>query len=237
MCTINVCICHDDNFGVAQFFEVEFLGTNACSQCRDHVNNLSVFEYFVKPRLIYVNAFTSKRKDGLVLPIPSLFSGTTGGISFHKEELCSGGIAFRTVGEFSWHRSGVENPFAANHFSGAAGSLTCSRSINGFLNNTLGDRRIFFQKRFKLGTGETLDDTLNLRVPKFGLRLSLKLRVGNFDADDCSHSFTDIFTSEVYFCAPQEIVGGGVGFEGSGESTLKTAFMESTFSGTDIVSV
>ena len=237
MCTINISICHDDNFGVSEFFEGEFFSTNTCSQCRNDVNNLGVFEYFVKPRFVYINAFTFKGKDGLILPISSLLSSSAGGISLHEEKFRSGRVTFRAVSKFSRHWGRVENTFATNHFSGTASGFACSRSINGFLDDTFGDGRILFQQHFKLSTSETLNDTFNLCVSKFGLRLSFKLRVGNFDADDCSHSFSDVFTREVYFCIFQEIISGGIRFESSGESTLKTTLVEPTFSGTDVIGI
>ena len=139
MSPINISIRHNDNFGVSEFFEGELFSTDPCSQCRDDVNDLGISEDFVESCLVYIDTFTFKREDGLILSIPALFGSTTRGVALYKKQFGSRRVAFGAVGKFSRHRCRIKDTFAADHFPGTARSFTGSRSINRFLDNTLRD--------------------------------------------------------------------------------------------------
>ena len=237
MCTINVGICHDNDFGIAKFLKGKFFGANTCSQGSDNVDDLGVLKYFIKPCFVYIDALTFQRQHSLILTIPPLFSGATSRIPLYEEEFGSSWITFRAISEFTRHRCGVQNAFTADDFPCVTSSFTCLRRLNGFLDNLFRNTWTLFQNRYEFGSNKTLYNALNFCVSKFRFCLPFKLRFWNLNTDDCSHPLTDVFTGQIYLNIPQKVIISGISFEGTGDSTLETTFMETAFRGADIIGV
>src|SRR5690606_27722459 len=91
MRTVHVRIRHDDNTVVSEFTKVECLSillrSYAHPERGKHILNLVTLVNLVLHRLFHVEDFTSQRKDGLKLTVPTLLSRTTCRVTLNKVNL------------------------------------------------------------------------------------------------------------------------------------------------------
>ena len=92
----SVGIGHDDDFVVAQLFDVGFLAVVGCSdrntESFEYIADFLALEHFVIHRFFYVQDFTAQRQDSLEYPVPSLFCRSACRITLDEEDLADSGV-------------------------------------------------------------------------------------------------------------------------------------------------
>ena len=64
-------------------------------------------------RFLNIENFSFERQDGLKASVAALFGGSTGGFSFHQEQLAAFRVSLLAIGEFPGQPAGIERALAA----------------------------------------------------------------------------------------------------------------------------
>ena len=92
MRAVDVGICHDEYFVVAQFVFVEFVA-DAAAEREDDVAYRLAAEDFFESRLFDVEYLSAQRKDGLEFAVAPLLGAAARGVSLDDVYLAVGGVA------------------------------------------------------------------------------------------------------------------------------------------------
>src|SRR5579883_422830 len=120
----------------------------------------------------------------------------SGTVALHQIQFAAIRPFLGAVGEFAGE-SGVEGVFTLDKFAGGAGRFASAGGDETFVDDGFGLARRLFQILHEHVGGDGLDDGAHLGVVQLGLRLRLKLRVGNLDADDGGQALAHIIAAEV----------------------------------------
>src|SRR3989344_1011326 len=85
MRAVNIGICRDNYFVVAEFFYIEYIA-NRGTKGNYEILNLFRCKHFVDSSALNVQNLSAQRKDGLNAPVAPHFRGTSGRISLHNKE-------------------------------------------------------------------------------------------------------------------------------------------------------
>ena len=85
MTAVNVSVSHDNDFAVAQTFEVKFLA-NVGAKRLNHGADFRMPHDFVDAGFFDINDFSLQRQNRLNARIAAAFGGTTGRITFDQED-------------------------------------------------------------------------------------------------------------------------------------------------------
>ncbi|CAI8198459.1 MAG: Uncharacterised protein [Alphaproteobacteria bacterium] len=83
---VDIGISHDDDFVIAQFFDIEILAANARAERRNQCANLIGRKHFVKACALNIQDFTAQRQDRLIGAIARLFGRTTGTVTLNQKQ-------------------------------------------------------------------------------------------------------------------------------------------------------
>ena len=115
VCAVHVGIGHDDDFVVAQLFDVQcfavFFGADGYAESGVDVAYLFAFERFVEHGFFDVQNFASQWQNGLERAVAAAFGRSAGRITFDEEQFADGGVFARAVGKFAG-QSATECRFA-----------------------------------------------------------------------------------------------------------------------------
>jgi len=136
----------------------------------------------------------------------------------------------------------IEGRLAPGKLFGFAGGLARPRGRDDLFGDFFGDRRVFLEKLPQIFIGDTFDDTADLGVTQFGFGLSLELRVGDFDRNDCGQSFARILTENAnpvlsIFAVFEQVILGDVVVDRPGQGGAETGQMRAALDGIDIIDI
>ena len=94
---------------------------------------------------------------------------------------------------------------------------------------------VFIEVACEVFVDDLFDESANFAVSKLGFGLPFKLGLREFDADDGHESFAAVVAGKVALFFGEEVVGGGVGVEGTGEGCAEAEHMGSALGGVDVV--
>ena len=98
MTAINISICHDDDFVIADFFDIHIVITNPGTDRGDQRANFGRRQHFIKAGPFNIQDFTPQRQNGLVRPVAALFGRPTSRITLDKKHLRFGRVTLLTIG-------------------------------------------------------------------------------------------------------------------------------------------
>src|SRR5699024_10376287 len=153
-------------------------------KCCDHGLDLCISIDFIQPCFLYIEDFSSQRKDSLRRAVSRSLSGTAGGISLYDIDFTFCRIFIRTVCKFSRKRCSLKSRFSSRKISCLPCRFPCPLSHHRFFNRDLCHIRILLKENLKLCAQNTADSSSCFTVSQFLLCLSFKLRIFNLYADD-----------------------------------------------------
>src|SRR5262245_32676593 len=92
---------------------------------------------------------------------------------------------------------------------------------------------IFLEEDRQLLIDDRFDNTFNLTVAEFGLRLPLKLGLRHLDTNNPGQPFTDIVARRILFNILEQAVSIGIGIDRTGQGTLQADQMRATLNSID----
>jgi len=181
---------------VSQLAEVNFVLSDAGSQCSYDRLYLVVGEHLVQPRLFDVQDLPAKRQDRLDLPVPSLFRRASGAVALNKEDLAKAWVPFLAVGELAGKHVVVEGAFPSRQFPCLARRFSRPCRVGNFPDYIFRNRRVFLEITGEELVQKPFHKPLYLGIPELSLRLAFELRIRDFYRDDGSKPFPDIIAGE-----------------------------------------
>ena len=231
MGTVHIGICHDHNFIITEFCDVEIVSVSfgkSTAKGIDHCLDLGVGKHFIDGGLLYVQNFPSDRENGLIITVAGRLCGAAGGISLYNKDFTLGRIFLLAVCQFA---VGVKRVFLFGEKI-CLGSFFCFTDFSCFF-CTGKDCFQGFQVSVKV-ENHLLSDYLAgcagcVLVVQFCLGLSFESGFRMFDGDNCGHSITDVCTCEVRIFIFQNADFSGVGVHYCSEGSFKSGQMCAAF--------
>ena len=180
MGTVHVGISHNNNLVVADFIKVKILTDAGTERCNNRLEFL-IAEYLVEPGLFDVQHLSPQRQNCLRLTVAPLLCGTACRITFYNVDLAFFRVFGRTVGEFSRQPEAVKTAFSAGRFLCLARCDTGGCFSYCFFEDFIDFGRILLKKEGEFFVDKGVNNAAYVAVAELGLRLSFKLRLGNFD--------------------------------------------------------
>src|SRR5665213_76228 len=195
---IDIGISHENDFAVAELRQVLLLA-NAHAERGKDISNLLVFEHLMQAGFLHIQNFSFERKNRLEAAVAALFGGAAGGITLDQIYFAVLRIVNRAIGEFAGQRAVFERVFATDDIARFAGRLARFGRAGNFLDHSLRNRRILFQKLRELLVHNALDDSLDFGISELRFRLSFELRLWNFHRNNNRQPFAEIIARERNF--------------------------------------
>src|SRR5579885_1200643 len=233
VCAVHVGVAHDDDAPVAQLRHVEVFAHPHAERGND-VLDLFARQHTVQPRPLDVEDFAAQGQDGLEVAVTALFRAPTGTVSLHQIQFAAIRPFLGAVGEFAGE-GGIESVFARDKFAGGAGRFASAGGEETFVDDGFGLARRLFQILHEHVGGDGLDDGAHFGVVQFGLRLRLKLRVGNLDANDGCQALAHIVAAEVAVLLFEQAHLARVVVERAREGAAEAGDMHAAVDGVDAV--
>ena len=104
MRTVDIGICHDDNFIVTELCDIEVVAVTlgkAAAECIDHGFDLGICQNFINRSLLYVQNLTADRQNCLEITVTRRLCGTARRISLDDKDLAQRRILFLAVCQFA----------------------------------------------------------------------------------------------------------------------------------------
>ena len=153
--------------------------------------------YFIQPCLFHIQYFAAQRQDCLCGTASCRFGAASCGIPLHDINFTVCRIFIGTVRQFSRQAHSFQSGFPSRQIPGFSCGIPCPLRQDRFFTDYLRHGRILFQKVSKLFADNTVHCPPGFGISKFLFRLSLKLGVLNFHADNGSQPFPDIFAAQI----------------------------------------
>ena len=141
-------------------------------------------KHLVETGLLHVQNLAFERKDGLVLPVPTLLGRAACRVSLDDEELRKSRVLFLAVGELARERCGVEHSLTTGQLPSLARRFSCARCIQPLLRHFPRDEGVFFEVGAERFVHHGLDDPFDFAVAELRLGLAFELRVRQSHAYD-----------------------------------------------------
>ena len=231
---VDVGVGHDDEFAVAQFFDIEIGGADAAGQGLDDGADFLVAEHFVDAGLFDVEDFAFDGEDGLEDAVAAALGGAACGLAFDDVEFGGFHVAGGAIPEFAGEAAGVEGAFAGE-FAGFAGGFAGLAGEHAFLDDALGVGGMLFEPSAEGVVDGLGDEAFDFAVAEFVLGLAFKLRVGDFDGDDGGEALAEIVAVGQIFFVFDDVVVLGVLVERAGEGGFEAGEVRAAAGGVDVV--
>lgn len=104
MRTVDIGICHDDNFIVTELCDIEVVAVTlgkAAAECIDHGFDLGICQNFINRSLLYVQNLTADRQNCLEITVTRRLCGTARRISLDDKDLAQRRVLFLAVCQFA----------------------------------------------------------------------------------------------------------------------------------------
>ena len=226
--TIHIGVRHDDDFVVAQFFDVKRAFTLAIADAGadggDHRADFIVLQHFVQPRFLDVDQFAANRKDRLEFTVAALLGGATGGITFDDIKLGVGRITIGAVRQLARQTAAGHRRFA-NRFPRLARSLTGAGGGQTFVHNALGHWRIRIKISHQPLVSHRAGDTFHFGRKQFHLGLRFKLGIAVLHGNHRGQAFAHVVAGDLRILFLQEFVGLRVLVDRAGHRAAETGEM------------
>ena len=202
---VDVGICHDDDFAVAQLFHIEAVA-DAAAECLNNRNQRLVAVNLVNAAFFDVKHFTAKRQNRLIAAVSAVFCRAARGISLDEVKFGERDVSLLAVREFAGQGHAVERTLAAGIFTRLACRLTRNRGGNRLFENRFGLGRVFLEVFLEFFGHDGRNQRPHVRVAELCLGLALKLRVGQFDADNRAKTLEHVVLREVGVGILQKVI-------------------------------
>ena len=193
---VDIRISHDDDLAVTALREVEVLA-DARAEGRDHRADLGIGEDLVESCLLDVEDLAAQRQDGLEAAVAALLGGAACGITLDEVDLGLLRIFDGAVGELARQARHLEGVLAARELACLAGGFARTGGHDGLLDDALRDGRVLVEVLGEALRDDRVDDAADLGVAELRLRLALKLRLADLEADDTGQALAHIVAREV----------------------------------------
>ena len=233
---VNIGIGHDDNFSVAAFCKIEILADTR-TKCGYHCANFGVCKNFIESCFFDVENFSAQRKYSLKSSVASLLCAAARRIALNEINFSFLGVFDRAIRKFTGQAGNFESIFSAGKFAGFSCSLTRTRRHNCFFKNLFGDGGIFFKIFAQTFRSNRADERTNFSVAEFGFRLSFKLRLMKFNADDAGQAFANVLAAQRAVGIFQQILPLRKIIRNTSQRNFESRKMCSAFLGVDVVGV
>ena len=233
MRAVHVGIGHDDDLVIAELFDVELLA-DARAERGDDGLELVVAVDLVGARLFHVQHLAPEGEDGLEARVASLRGGAACGIALDDVDLGERGVAVVAVAELVRHLAGFQPGLAADRLARLARGLAGAVCHHRLFENGLAHGRIFLKIFRKLRRDDGADERAHGGVAELGLRLALKLRVGQLDRHNGGQSLAHIVAGDLVVGLDVALFEA-VGVEHARERALEALLVHAALGGMDVV--
>ena len=192
--SVHIRVCHDDNAVISELVRIKLVFTNAATERRHEISDLSGAQHLVETGLLHIQNLAFERQNGLEFSIAALLSRATCRVSLHQIQLAQRRITLLAVRQFPGKAGDIERAFAAGHFSRLARRLSGSRSIDHFSDHQLGIDGVFNQEVTEELVHRLLNRTLHFTGHQFVFRLRGEFGVGHLHRQDGHETFSRIIT-------------------------------------------
>ena len=168
---------------------------NTSTKCCNHGFDLCIAVNFIQSCLLYIQYLTTQWKNSLCSTASCGLGAATCRISLYDENFTVLRVLIRTICKFTRKCHSFQCSFSSGKISCFSCCLSRTLCKNGFLTDLLGYNRILFQIIGKLFTDNTVNCSPCLRVTKFLLGLSLKLRIFDLNGNNGSQTFSDVIAT------------------------------------------
>ena len=183
MASVDIGIGHNHNLVVAKLRQVHclriFFSTDGNAQSSVDIADLLAFESAVLHSLLHIEDLTAKRKDGLESTVTAYLGSTAGGITLDEEEFALGRILVGAVSQLAGKSAAAHDGLALHELTSLAGGVAGSGGQYHLLHYQLGIPGILFKICLESSGSSCRHGTHHLAVAKFGLGLTLELRLGH----------------------------------------------------------
>ena len=228
MRAVHVGIGHDDDFVVAELFQVEgafaLAVADAGADGGDHGADFGVLEHLVQPGLLDVDELAADGEDGLEAAVAALFGGAAGGIAFDDVKLGVGRVAIGAIGQLAGQAAAGEGAFA-HGVAGLAGGFAGAGGHEAFVNNFFSDGGIGVEEAHQALIDDGGDQAFDFGVDELDLGLGFEARIGQFDAQDTDQPFADIVAGNGRVFFLEQLIGAGVLVDGAGQGGAESGEM------------
>ena len=193
---VDIGISHDDDLAVAALREIEVLA-DARAEGRDHRADLGIGEDLVETCLLDVENLAAQRQDGLEAAVAALLGGAACGITLDEVDLGLLRIFDGAVGELARQARHLEGVLAARELACLAGGFARTGGHDGLLDDALRDGWVLIEVLGEALRDDRVDDAADLGIAELRLRLALKLRLADLEADDTGQALAHIVAREI----------------------------------------
>ena len=183
MCTVDVCIGHDDDLVVARLGDIEVAavaGTrrNATADSGNQRLNGVARECAMVTNALDVQNLAAQGQNRLDVSAAAVLGRTACRVTLYDEELGQLGIAHRAVGELAGQGRRLEQTLATGRLARLAGGVARLAGLLGLLDDLAGGPGMLLEVIGK-SIGHNLErERAHVGATELGLGLTLKLRVG-----------------------------------------------------------
>ena len=86
MASVHIGVRHDDNAAVANFRRVKILANAALERLNQRANFFKA-KHLVQARLLHIQQLSTQRQNSLQHMVAAALGASTGGVTFHNEQL------------------------------------------------------------------------------------------------------------------------------------------------------
>ena len=193
---VDVGIRHDDYFAVAQLAEVKVLADARAKRSNDR-GELIVAVNAVDTGFFNVEHLTPQGQDSLELSVPAFLCRAARRISLDDIDLGDGSISLGAVSELARQAGRFKRALSSCKLSCLFSGFSCFLRLNGFIEDSLCNRRVFLEIVHQLFGDELIDERSYLGVAETSLCLSLELAVCELDGNYRGKSLTHVLCKQL----------------------------------------
>src|SRR6266571_986013 len=195
--TVYVRVGHRDDFVVPDLLVIKLFAHPPADR-RDERSDLLILQHLIESGFLDVKDLPTKREDGLELAATARLRRTAGGWPFHDEQLRLRRVAFLAVCQFSRKIEAFEEALSSRQLSRLPRRLAGLGREDRLADADLSDLGSLQEEISELLIHDGLDDSFDLGVPEFHLRLPLELRFGDLEAEDRRQSLAGVVALEAF---------------------------------------
>ena len=187
----------------------------------------------VEPRLLDVEQFAAKRKDGLRDVVSSALRASARRITLDEEDLGLLDLVARTVRELVRHAARIECALPLDQFARLSGGFSRLGGEDRLLGDLLRFLGVFVEPGAESIGDQLADEALRLLVEQLLLGLVVELRIGDLHAHDRGQAFAEVVAARRDVL--EQVVLLRVAVDGPGEGGLEALDVGSAIRIEDVV--
>ncbi len=158
-------------------------------------------------------------------------------VSLDDEDFTRLRIRESAVCEFAGQSTRIQRRLAPGQIARLARRLARLTCRDDLLDNTPGCRGILLEEFRQCFADGRFDNSLNIRIAQFGLRLPLKLRIRNAHGDDGGQALARVFALNCKVDILQQVVLGAIVVDRTSERGFEPDKMRAAFNRIDVVHI